>query len=473
MSDALLEARLRSAAASYERLAPAVPDLERRIYARIAVTSRACRQRRRHRSWPMQLLAAAALIAFALALAFLMRESRLFRPQQPVATPTPSPQSLSVVGSGSQAAAGLTMVSPDVGWWGDNDGHLLRTTDAGMHWTDVTPAGIAGLNDYYVDEMDAWIVGTTGTVKAGVIPLVTFRTVDGGRSWQQGNQVSADYGGWTQIVKYGPVEEISLYFLDDVHGWLLAPNGQSRTLFSTGDGGLHWRTVAVAPGPGTSSCQWSRMSFASLITGWMTMDCANPSAQRLLVTHNGGVSWQAQRLPAGVANTCPQAHYLYWPFSPLTRCFEPPRFFDQSHGVLLVPQAQGGLVRDTLLTTTDGGSTWRVRSLPGQVQLEVEFSDATHGWAIAGSAAEFNVVMDQQGMPHFSGPMQTLPLYRTDNGGSTWVRVQTPLVLESPQYGQLEQLRFIDPSAGFAQYSSGLLKTTDGGRAWSTVPVAS
>jgi photosystem II stability/assembly factor-like uncharacterized protein len=70
-----------------------------------------------------------------------------------------------------------------------------------------------------------------------------------------------------------------------------------------------------------------------------------------------------------------------------------------------------------------------------------------------------------------------LPLYRTDDGGKTWVRVQTDLKLKSKD-GLLTGLIFLDQRRGFATwgFSSGqgitgfqLLKTTDGGRTWSVV----
>ena len=89
MNNVELERRLRSAAAAYERLAPAIPDLDRHIFSRIAATPRTehggpSRNLLGHRSLPIQLLAALALVAFAVAVAVLIREARLFRQTEPV-----------------------------------------------------------------------------------------------------------------------------------------------------------------------------------------------------------------------------------------------------------------------------------------------------------------------------------------------------------------------------------------------------
>jgi photosystem II stability/assembly factor-like uncharacterized protein len=66
------------------------------------------------------------------------------------------------------------------------------------------------------------------------------------------------------------------------------------------------------------------------------------------------------------------------------------------------------------------------------------------------------------------GKALALPLYRTDDGGVTWVQVHTDLLLQSPQYGQLHGVHFVDLNNGFAYYDGALLqKTTDGGHTWS------
>jgi photosystem II stability/assembly factor-like uncharacterized protein len=131
---------------------------------------------------------------------------------------------------------------------------------------------------------------------------------------------------------------------------------------------------------------------------------------------------------------------------------------------------QGSHIAQKLLVTADGGATWSVRSLPGQVQLEIDFTDANHLWAVASSSDELSNHLDPNGGPaSFVGPSLALPLYRTNDGGGTWVPVQTGLSLQSPQYGQFWRVQFLDRVNGFAVYGGTLLKTTDGGKTWSVV----
>ncbi len=387
MNDFELEGRLRSAAATYERLAPAIPDLERRILARIAVTpreDRPYRGRPGRRSWAIQLLAAAAVLAFAVAVAFLIREARLFREPQPVTTPSPSPQSLSVIGPGGwkYSAYGLgtarfgpwvtpTMVTPTIGWQSPG-ASLTRTTDGGAHWMDVTPPGLGniGVADY-LDATHAWIAEEVGN------RVITFRTADGGRTWQQGAPITP--------ITHDSAGPHQLEFVDPSHGWLLLSpviGTVPFTLYRTNDGGLHWQLEAVSSTATNRrlsqfGCdRFCLMAFASPSTGWVTSVAPQPRPS-LLVTHDGGATWKLQTLPLTTVNMgCP--------------CYvDPPIFSDQDHGTLML-WSEGNLLVGHLLVTSDRGSSWTTRSLPGEAQLlSVGFYDASHRWVIAGLRSFF------------------------------------------------------------------------------------
>jgi photosystem II stability/assembly factor-like uncharacterized protein len=412
-------------------------------------------------------------------------------PQSPGAIPQ-SP-SIEIPVQGSQATDAGWVTDTTV-WRDDGDGHLLHSTDSG--WKDVTPAGLTALNDYYIDATHAWIVASPSSLAAGLIggptappigplQLLTIRTMDGGLTWQQGMTVASFSYGWTQLLKYGHFADIDLYFLNYAQGWLLVPNETSRTLYTTNDGGLHWKVAAVDSVGHPTPCRWSRMEFVSASTGWMTNNCVDPLATEstsLLVSHDGGVTWRPQALPVVTATTCQQlksscfrdcpptfglrAAWVtdsYWP-----GCVSPPLFFDTVHGALLVWSMSGSQLQQKLLETADGGTTWSVRSLPGQVQLQVEFIDANHGWAIAGLSNQFTVLTDSYGRASFVGKPLALPLYRTDDSGMTWVPVHSSLLLQSAEYGQFYGMHFVDLSHGFAYFDRGQqLRTTDGGRSWS------
>ena len=89
----------------------------------------------------------------------------------------------------------IKMVSQTAGWAigvrRDNFDRVLRTSDGGVTWADVTvPEAVAdpeqprrGLG-YFVDELHAWVVYTGVFGDLGYAPAVVWRTQDGGKNWQ-------------------------------------------------------------------------------------------------------------------------------------------------------------------------------------------------------------------------------------------------------------------------------------------------
>ena len=340
------------------------------------------------------------------------------------------------------------MVTASTGWaWVDPGSpelrsELWRTTDGGAHWTNVTAPSVPDRlspyteTHYLLDATHAWIAESgQGTAGSGGPYITTFRTTDGGKTWHEG----ASIGGLSPLSAFP-----QLFFLDQNHGWLLSPTEGSApkaqiTLYSTDDAGVHWKL--------TSSGAWPvrpimpMMVFSSLTTGWILG--TNGS---LLVTHDGGVTWQVQPLPI-----TPDAVFG----------INSPVFFDPQHGLIFAVASPR-----VLLVTSDGGSTWVVRSVPGELQLVFNFVDANHGWTVAGPASIFG--------PQAAAAV-AVPLYKTDDGGLTWVPVLTNILLRSPE-GLIGFLFFVDRENGFAvrfanmsNDFSQLLKTTDGGRTWSVV----
>ncbi len=106
--------------------------------------------------------------------------------------------------------------------------------------------------------------------------------------------------------------------------------------------------------------------------------------------------------------------------------------------------------------TTDGGARWATATVSGATDMEfrdVEGFDASSAVLLA------------------AGPGDKSRLYRTDDGGETWIETW---VMTEPE-GFLDCMAFIDPMRGVAYGDAVagalfLLETDDGGRSWSRIP---
>jgi len=168
------------------------------------------------------------------------------------------------------------------------------------------------------------------------------------------------------------------------------------------------------------------MSFASATTGWITLgSCGGGPVSGLLVTHDGGVTWGVQQLPATTYGS--------------------PVFLDASHGVLTDLDAQG------FLATSDGGRSWEYRGLPPGRVL-VDFIDPSTGWVVTNASPP---------------PGTDLRLYQSTNGGLSWTLIKTNLA--QAQSGAEWSFQFVDSKNGFLAAGSDLQITSDGGGSWTVV----
>jgi photosystem II stability/assembly factor-like uncharacterized protein len=122
-----------------------------------------------------------------------------------------------------------------------------------------------------------------------------------------------------------------------------------------------------------------------------------------------------------------------------------------------------------IFRTTDGGTTWtQVAEKPGTFVRAVGFVDTTTGFA------------GNIGTEYFPGVTDTIPLYRTDDGGVTW----TPVPIPGPPVKGLCAIdvlhvmeieaghpapRTIVHAAGRVGGPAWLLRSLDGGRTWATI----
>jgi photosystem II stability/assembly factor-like uncharacterized protein len=155
-------------------------------------------------------------------------------------------------------------------------------------WRNVTPPtlradGIDVIDDVtFADPRHGWVAG----YNCGEAAVFLYRTTNGGRSWQSlGKSATRSCGG-------GPT---FLSFADGEHGWMepVSPNGPVGVLYGTNDGGKTWKRLAVGPPvqvrPGAPALPClAPIRFVSRATGWLAR-CGNGA---VFSTDDGGRHWR-------------------------------------------------------------------------------------------------------------------------------------------------------------------------------------
>jgi photosystem II stability/assembly factor-like uncharacterized protein len=260
------------------------------------------------------------------------------------ATASPSPSPSPTPGTSRGWLAGERRIS-------GGEGVVLATTDGGATWETQVSGAAGQLKDvWFADEAHGWAVGSATTILA---------TADGGAHWTA-QKAPGGYNEW-----YG------VTFTDALHGWVVGGAEQNAfgTILVTSDGGETWRT------------QWSKgnvlyaAAFIDETRGWVA------GWGRILATADGGRHWRVQRV--GV----PQDGWFY-----------DVTFADADHGWAV---GEDGNLRGLVIATIDGGAHWTKQNpdAPGPL-LSVSFADAEHGCA---------------------GGVDGV-LLTTDDGGATWKR---------------------------------------------------
>lgn len=169
----------------------------------------------------------------------------------PTAAPTTIPGTISRFASGSDVTlTQVRMFSMTEGWGvGRNtaldpaDEHVLRTTDGGATWRDVTPPQARGAGStadgpslqaepFFLDAARAW-VGFWPQPGSGVNANKIWYTVDGGQTWAT----------LTTVTWVGAQPE----FVSASAGWAVAFSGQAPNvkyaLVSSANGGVSWALI--------------------------------------------------------------------------------------------------------------------------------------------------------------------------------------------------------------------------------------
>ncbi|MDO0938213.1 oxidoreductase [Streptomyces sp. DG2A-72] len=238
---------------------------------------------------------------------------------------------------------GLAAVSRDTAWLAGSAGTVLRTTDGGANWRNVSPPGAAELEFRDVEAFDARraVVLAIGEGEASRV----YRTEDGGATWTESfrnTDARAFYDCMT--------------FFDRRHGLALSDpvDGKFRIL-STSDGGRSWK---VLPDTGMPAALDGEFGFAAsgqclVAAGPKDVWLATGGGAHARVLHSAdrGRTWTATDTPIPAGDPARGVFAL--------------AFRDRTHGL-----AVGGDYRPDQASpraaarTADGGRSWQPAAQP-------------------------------------------------------------------------------------------------------------
>lgn len=337
--------------------------------------------------------------------------------QSPSASPTPT---LSVTDS----LLYVRMTSLDV-IWVETSTRVLRSTDRGQHWTDVTPVphGVGG-SFYALDDDRAWFVTILSPASGSDI----FHTVDGGKVWARSGAALAING------------PESLDFVDPINGWATvglgaAAGSEGVAVLRSVDGGASWSRVADTGDPTTPSpspsglafgCDKGAAVFGSKSVGLLPVECAG-GPPYIYRTHDSGAHWTSISLPN--------------PPTALVSYFGQVEFLSATDVVLIgTYYAAQNHPAPTILVSHDAGLTWLPYSLPGNGS--VDFESASSGWQL------------------------DTPIQATEDSGQTW----HPLSVPAPPFSASEMtLQDLGKGTAVASSSVAIYRTDDGAATWQNI----
>ncbi len=243
----------------------------------------------------------------------------------------------------------VCFTSSDNGWVAGDNGFLAITQNGGRNWTRQDLNISDNINEIYFRNND------NGYLVAG---RVMFKTVDGGKSWQEFVPLeSRNFNG-------GTPEFLSIRFTGKKDGFIIGSilkefgddvRVVDSLVLKTSDGGESWRRITV---PFTKEIY--NLDFINDDYGWIVGDDG-----MILATQNGGLKWQIQKTslrPVKGKNTKPALYSV--------------DFRDKNEGY-----AVGGY--GTILRTDNGGETWQtVNTAYPSTFLRVDFTNDENGWIV-------------------------------------------------------------------------------------------
>lgn len=342
---------------------------------------------------------------------------------------TPSPPTIAAPTVSSPSITFLRMLN-ELDGWAITENAILRTTDGGSTWYNVSPQGVTafgyGTANTFLSASQAWVLvmDASDPVGSGLL----YRTDDGGLNW---------------TVYPVPFGSGDMVFTDESSGWMMASLGVAAgsmavSIYRTEDGGATW-TQTYTNDPNLADAGDSlplggiknNLTPLDADTAWVGGVIYAPETFYLYKTTDGGVTWTPQTLPAapGMQNTDLAIDHG-------------PIFTSPSEAILPI-RFTGDITQTGFYATHDAGVNWEfVTFLPGAGT--VDFVSSSDGFFWTGEQFFFTV-----------------------DGAQTWTTIN-PDTLFADSFAGMD---FVNTRTGWvwtydANGNYGLYKTTDGGTTW-------
>lgn len=352
---------------------------------------------------------------------------------------------------GTLGAQAIDFTGPETGWLlcgglaviGKQAKVLDRTTDGGLHWSQLASTGLGWTSGSLPIEGSPSRLTFLGP-EAGYIMLFAkglLRTTDGGKAWTLQN-----------VARMGGDPVAAIGFLPGGFGWVLG--GKGAVLSATRDGGANWRQIYAPPVP----------SSGISITGPKdAIGLETDLEPRLTVTSDGGANW-TEGAPLPFAASALQA----------------------LSGRNLVAIGGGGVE-----ISRNAGRVWSKLDLPsGWRPVSLGYRTPSGGWVVAEGPDESHAIFDcgekacrkiatpfTPVLARATGPQAGIAagrdkrgrpaLFTTLNGGAAWQEQVLPAEFGTQSgavtgLGARENMRWL--------YSPGtILLSQDGGRRWKEI----
>ena len=327
----------------------------------------------------------------------------------------------------------IVFTDANTGYIGCNNGVILKTTDQGETWQQLTTGmegeGVVFASLSFINNNIGW---------ASVLPYaMVAKTTDGGQTWQYASIIKDSASTWNQ----------SVAFMDADTGLaLLYPSGVYRTI----DGGATWNQVSAPSG-----------EFVDIAFTPQNNVIIGGSSGQVLQSTDAGKTWKAV-VPLNTTS----GYYSY---------------------ITFVSADTGYVAGTNILKTTDGGTTWLQMPFVNGAVSGLSFINSTTAFATGDinngtgflykttdGTNTWNTVMHTPGyFTSASFPDNNLGyvtnddmIWKTSNGGKTW----QPIVLGSQTLyvSSLTDI-YIKSSDTLVATGASLYTSYDGGQSWNGV----